>query len=64
MATFTFSMAFTTDWDRQVYEESYPLFKKNYDNGFKYAEVGDPEFACKSFRTANNELKNHSKKDE
>ena len=50
------------DWQRQVYDESYPIFKQNYENGFKFNEAGDNEFACKSFKLANNELKNHLSK--
>ena len=24
------------DWQRQVYDESYPIFQQNYENGFKF----------------------------
>ena len=59
LAAVTLPTAVNADWQRQIYDESYPIFQQNYDNGFKFSEVGDTEFACKSFKLANNELKNH-----
>ena len=47
------------DWQKLVYDESYSTFKRNYDNGFKFAEIEDTEMACRSFKLANDELKNH-----
>ena len=46
------------NWQRQVYDESYHIFKQNFENGFKFNEARYNEFACKSFKLANNELKN------
>ena len=50
------------DWQRDVYNERFPIFQKNYENGFKFSEAGHNEFACVSFDKANNELKNHLSK--
>ena len=42
-----------------VYEESYPTFERNYENGQKFNEIGDTVMACQSFKLANDEVKNH-----
>tara|TARA_B100000963_G_C22184758_1_gene476060 strand:+ start:238 stop:522 length:285 start_codon:yes stop_codon:yes gene_type:complete len=50
------------NWHKDVYDERFPIFQQNYENGFKFSEAGDNEFACVSFDKANNELKNHLSK--
>lgn len=53
------SLPVKADWQRLVYEESYPTFERNYENGQKFNEIGDTVMACQSFKLANDEVKNH-----
>ena len=51
--------AVLADWQKDVYDERYPIFKRNFENGEKFNEIPDIEMACISFEKANNELKRH-----
>ena len=59
LANLALPFAINVDWQRQIYEKSYPIFQQNHENCFKSREAGDTEFAYKSFELVNNELKNH-----
>ena len=59
LAAIALPTAVLADWQKDVYDEKFPIFQQNYENGFKFSDAGDNEFACVSFDKANKELKRH-----
>ena len=59
LAAIALSNIVLADWQKDVYDEKFPIFQQNYENGYKFSDAEDNEFACVSFDKANKELKRH-----